>query len=366
MKKILAILLSVVLLLGCAAATAEETGKTTIGTISINGAFTLQCGLPEGYQVKPILLNRDHVIARLESEDETKPVMMLSVAFDETYSDVHRMNELDEEARQLLEKTFTDMDPTIEISYGETGLGTELLIAKQTYEDYNYIDFLSIYEGYFVEFVMTAPEKAEDKTLTEDQLRMCIDFLTDLDFVPVTAGGDSLSVAGKTFTAVLTGYAPETQTTSWTLWEPIVFPAEDVERLTKGDELNLGGMTEEDGIIVDTVVTDEYGDVIVNDEIDFRKQEDGTYRAYQYEAVVMKTVGTAQIVLDENGIFLDGIDPETGDILEEPVRYVGSDLGNIIAAEGTSGVGFATSNVQLTFNEDGEAAVIERFYVPWQ
>ena len=75
MKKIIAILLSMMLLLGCGAAIAEETAKTTIGTISINGAFTLQCGLPEGYQVKPILLNQDHVIAVLVSEDETKPVM---------------------------------------------------------------------------------------------------------------------------------------------------------------------------------------------------------------------------------------------------------------------------------------------------
>ena len=57
MKKIIAILLSVMLLLGCVAA-AEETGKTTIGTISINDAFTLQCGLPEGYQVKPVLLSQ--------------------------------------------------------------------------------------------------------------------------------------------------------------------------------------------------------------------------------------------------------------------------------------------------------------------
>ena len=366
MKKIIAILLSVMLLLGCGAAAAEKTGKTTIGTISINGAFTLQCGLPEGYQVKPVLLSQDHVIARLESESETDPVMILSVAYDETYSDVHRMNELDDEARALLEKTFTDMDPTIEISYGETGLGTELLIAKQTYEDYNYIDFLSIYEGYFVEFVMTAPEGAEEKTLTEDQLRMCIDFLTDLDFVPVQTGDGALSLAGKTFTAVLTGYAPETQTTSWTLWEPIVFQAEDVEGLTRGDELTLGAATEDAGIIVDTVVTDEYGDVIVNDEIDFRKQEDGTYLAYQYEAVCMKTVGAADVTLNDKIVFLDGIDPETGDILEEPAKYIGSDLGNIIAAEGEHGVGFATSNVQLTFNEDGEAAVIERFYVPWQ
>ena len=53
MKKIIAIMLSILMLLGCAAAeTAAPAEKTSIGTISINGAFNLQCGLPEGYKPK--------------------------------------------------------------------------------------------------------------------------------------------------------------------------------------------------------------------------------------------------------------------------------------------------------------------------
>ena len=90
MKKIIAILMSLMLLAGCAAAAAETAteGKVAVGTISINGAFTLQCGLPEGYSIHPVMTERDHVIALLEAEDKTQPRMMLSVAFDETYADV--------------------------------------------------------------------------------------------------------------------------------------------------------------------------------------------------------------------------------------------------------------------------------------
>ena len=42
MKKIIAILLSLALLLGCAAGLAEEAEKQNFGTIRINGVFTLK------------------------------------------------------------------------------------------------------------------------------------------------------------------------------------------------------------------------------------------------------------------------------------------------------------------------------------
>ena len=129
MKKIIAIIMSLALLLGCCGAVAaEENGKLSLGTISINGAFNLQCGLPEGYRIQPIKMTREQILAVLVSDVPENPVMQLSVAFDETYSDVDRMNDLDEEAFALLEKTFTDVDPTVEITYGDTGLGTRLLI----------------------------------------------------------------------------------------------------------------------------------------------------------------------------------------------------------------------------------------------
>ena len=185
MKKGLLILLAAMMALLCVTSYAEEQAKVDIGTISINGAFTLKCGIPDGYEVTPISATPDQVIASITSQDETKPAMVLSVAFDETYADVDRMNDLDQEALALLEKTFTDMDPTVEISYGDTGLGTRLMIAKQTDGEQDYIDFLSVYKGYFVEFVMIAPLASEDKNLSDEQLQLCIDFLTDLEFTPV-------------------------------------------------------------------------------------------------------------------------------------------------------------------------------------
>ena len=52
MKKILAILLSLALLLGCAAAVAETAEKTYLATVDMGGAFELQCAVPEGYTIR--------------------------------------------------------------------------------------------------------------------------------------------------------------------------------------------------------------------------------------------------------------------------------------------------------------------------
>lgn len=363
MKKIIAIILSLALLLGTGIAAAESAGKVTIGTISINGEFTLQCGLPEGYQVKPLAVNPDLVLALIASEDETKPVMQLSVAYDETYSDVHRMNDLDEEALEILEKTFTDVDPTVEISYGETGLGTQLLIARQNAESYQYIDFLSIYEGYFIEFVLVAPEGAEDRTLTEEQLRICIDFLTDLDFVPAGAKPRSADTAGKTCTVRIQGYDAETNTLKVVLRAGDLLSDEEVAGYEAGDVITLGSETVE----IDSIETDEYNDVILNDEIELRKQESGGYRAYRYEAEFLKDIAEIDIPVTENLVYREQIDPETGDILDEDTVLTGADLVNRIAEEtANNGIGFTADNVQITFDEEGNAAVVERFYTPWQ
>ena len=51
--------------------------------------------------------------------------------------------------------------------------------------DTDFLDILSVYKGYFIEFVMTPSTSSASQTLTDDQVRMCIDFLTNLDFVEV-------------------------------------------------------------------------------------------------------------------------------------------------------------------------------------
>ena len=126
----------------------------------------------------------DKVIASVLSEDMTRPQMYLSIAYDETYGEIERMNDMNDDDLLILEDSFRDMND-VDISYAETGHGTKLMIAKETGADTDFVDILAIYNGYFIEFNMTPNPKAADQTLTDAQIQMCVDFLTDVDFNPV-------------------------------------------------------------------------------------------------------------------------------------------------------------------------------------
>ena len=162
----------------------ETNGKKNLGTLEVNGAFTLQCEIPEGYDLQVVNVKGDHIIASVISEDLTKPQMYLSIAFDEAYADVERMNDMSEEDLGHLEETFKEMND-VEIEYRETGYGTKLLVAREVGSDTDFADFISVYKGYFIEFNMTPNPKAADQRLTDDQVKTCIDFLTNLDFLPI-------------------------------------------------------------------------------------------------------------------------------------------------------------------------------------
>ena len=365
MKKMIAIIMSLALLLGCCgAATAEENGKLSLGTISINGAFNLQCGLPEGYRVQPIRMTREQILAVLISDVPENPVMQLSVAFDETYADVDRMNDLDDEAFELLEKTFTDVDPTVEITYGDTGLGTRLLIAMQREGAFHYIDFLSVYKGYFVEFALVPSQTAESKTLTDEQIRMCIDFLTDLDFVPVNEAALSSrpSVAELSYTANLSDYDPETNTLRAVLRQTVTMTPEEAAALQVGDTLELGDQS----VHIETLETDEDGWILINDDVTLRQYGDRVH-IYIYEAEYLEDMTEMRLEVPEELVFMDDIDPATGEPLDTPTTHTAAEFITMLRGEeNPEDPGFASDNTVISFDADERMTLVQREYVPWQ
>jgi len=165
---------------------ANETteGNQKLGRLEVNGEFDLTCKLPADYSLSVVNMRGDKIIASVLSDDVTKPQMYLTVAYDETYGDIERMNDMSDEDLAVLEGTFKEMNH-VSISYAETGHGTKIMIAREEGDDDDFVDILAIYKGYFIEFNMSPNANCANKTLTDDQVKMCIDFLTDLDFIPV-------------------------------------------------------------------------------------------------------------------------------------------------------------------------------------
>ena len=183
MKKCLAIVLSLSLLLG-GAALAETAEKNSIGSINVNGAFTLMARLPEGYYYQPLTTQGELMIAGILplENDGTRPMMTLSICFDELLSEVERLNDLNEDALAQIAATFTAEDQ-VDISYMETAHGTKLMVVKETADTVDYVDFYTIYKGYEIEFVLNYGT-ADAPAITEEQIATAIQFLSDLDFVP--------------------------------------------------------------------------------------------------------------------------------------------------------------------------------------
>ena len=362
MKKIIAVILSLAVLLCAASAMAEAQpeGKVRLGTVTINGAFTLQCGAPEGYTTIPVDITAEHLIAVAKSEDPNAPVMTLSVAYDEQYYDVDRLNDLDQEALEELEQTFIVNDPGVEITYGETGYGTLLLIARHESETLDYISFFSIYKGYCVEFALHPSETAEDKNLTEDQLRISVDFLTDLDFIPANQPTAAAQVSGQTFDiADITDYKAETNEIEVQLKRTIVLAANMVKDLKEGDTLRIG----QESIEITSLQQEDDGFLINDGEVELRIS-DNEVRAYMYEKEYTETSATLTVPVEDDLVFLDGIDPESGEPLDQPTEHTAAEFVSMLTAEGT--VSFDSDNLSVTFDENGRLVKVERYYTPWQ
>ena len=157
--------------------------ETKIGTLNVNGEFMLRGKIPEGYDLQVISGRGSKIIAALTSDDISKPGMMLTVAFNEMYADVKRMNDLSAEEMETVKASYTDMND-VEFSEAETAEGTKLLIAKEAGTDEDFVSIFSVYQGYSIEFVLSPNPDAANSVLTDAQIQTAIDFLSNLEFVP--------------------------------------------------------------------------------------------------------------------------------------------------------------------------------------
>ena len=184
---------------------------------------------------------------------------------------------------------------------------------------------------------------------------------------PVVLCMDAL--AGKTVMVRVGAYHQEDHTLELTVLEKLCFAAEAVEGLRVGDTLELDGEL----LVVRKIEPMTYllllddGSGVDEASVWLKKGEDGDYEAGQYSDFIWRTVGSAPFAVAQDAQFLDGIDPEDGDMLESPTRHSMEEFLCIKEEEEERGYpGFGCDNVWAAFNAEGEIASLERFYVPWQ
>ena len=174
MKKIIVLAVSLIMILCAVCVSAEEAGKTEIGTLNVNGAFSIRSRVPEGYTHMPVTATDLNIVVML-SAGEDKPLITVSIAYNDEFADVERFNDVDEATVQEIRDSFTEVDEKASFEDLETAYGTRLL--KVTSD--GIVDIYTIYKGYELEFVMTG------SNLSDADTQILVDFISNMDFVTV-------------------------------------------------------------------------------------------------------------------------------------------------------------------------------------
>ena len=185
MKKIIALALSLIMILTCAAAFAETAEKEAI---TMAGAFTVSYSkLPEYYTMIKLADSSDNFAVMFESADADKPVMYLTIAFNDQWADIKTMADLTEEDLDAIKEDFykvTELnDGDLVFSDAVTGAGTKLLVTRD--KDGTAGAVYCIYMGFEIEIDMF-PGSA-GKSVTEEDIQKVIQFLTDIEFTAAAA-----------------------------------------------------------------------------------------------------------------------------------------------------------------------------------
>lgn len=124
---------------------------------------------------------------------------------------------------------------------------------------------------------------------------------------------------------------------------------------TEGREIEVRSIDEQDGYIVLNADTDD--DVWLFESVDLN------YWVMDVNDNTWVELATVTVPISEHLLFLDGINPSTGESLLHPTVY--NKEGFLTIMNSTDDPGFDIRNVEVVFDENGELALIKRFYVPW-
>lgn len=177
MKKLIALLLSLMLLVGIALPVMAEEAPHR-HTIAYDDTMSVEVVIPDNYAVEEINASGALLLV-MTPLDESKNYFCTLIAQDEDNADVERLNDLSDEAIQAIADDFCADLNNPAVSFAETGMGTKLIVIDDNDGDGDTVIILTLYKGYFLTtYVFPAGE-----TVTEEEKNMAIQFYTDMEFM---------------------------------------------------------------------------------------------------------------------------------------------------------------------------------------
>ena len=179
MKKIAALVLALVLALTCVSALAEDKA-----VIDFQNRIQFSGVLPEGYKCSILSQNDLTMECLIAGEDPAAPRMDVFISFNESYTGVASLADLDAESLERLKMGFSE-ENVVTFEDLKTDSGADLLVVRETGDDLDFLDFYTICLGHEIEFTLTAGEAAPGQALTDEQVSRCIEFMRTLSILPV-------------------------------------------------------------------------------------------------------------------------------------------------------------------------------------
>ena len=185
MKKTMAVLMCILLTVSCSLSAADSVQKEDYTVVTVNGIFSIRGITPEGYHLADTQNMDTTIWASFTSDDPAKPYFDLIISFLEEYANVGRLNDLSEEEMKDMVDDDPDLSDKIEIM--ETDYGTKVMILRSNDPMNDYVCFVTVYKGYEVALNLFPGSENED-VLTDEQIKLAMRFLSDLDFEPIDTG----------------------------------------------------------------------------------------------------------------------------------------------------------------------------------
>ncbi len=182
---------------------------------------------------------------------------------------------------------------------------------------------------------------------------------------------DPEHITSVTVNARIVDCAPDAKELTLEVFVPEVFAREDVLSLAVGDAIYTQGRE----IVIRTlypyygymVAVNESEDAYSDDSLWLVELANGNFSISNGEDNGWIKLAELTVPVRDSLLFLDHIDPATGDIREMPAVHTAAELLAMVKTEsGEGGPGFAADNVYAVFDEAGQLALVERYYVPWQ
>ena len=165
--------------------------------------------------------------------------------------------------------------------------------------------------------------------------------------------------------ARIKSYNKEENTITLEIIVPEFYDADEIKSLqigdaiyTQGHEVTVNAINEYDCFIAVVQDDDEVITIATDGETVYPIQDGDDFSWI--------TLTTVTVPVPPHLIFLDGIDPATGEDLPLPTVHSAEEFIAILEGKNKSDPGFDLNNIEIVFNSATQPVIVQRRYVLWQ